>query len=465
MDVDVDPFGEHDKKDEASGGGGDETIPLIPRGTQIDPYGGSTWEPSRAETSFTKTKIERVKESKVKSLYDVIIEGTGKKPNAYHFDLFELRGNSLYYVGPKGDLYKELTIRNGAIRSFGALLGELGMDGFIEMGFPMERGDRKKLTSRKSAMLRRTERELPSASDVTKADEIELKEITDKSITSMDDLIRELSSDRGTQTGEDDPDMPTMRELQGLDKELRSIRGSLKVEAAKKVEIKHKLTQEYRKLEYVREHSNYDEGIHKDIKERIGKLTEDLKTREESIDLLKGRLRNQITSFKETITKVLDKDATLGERIRTLFREQGITIFSILTAIGMAIGVLVEALIPGSTTTSSVGGGGDDKKDKPGSAKEWIRNKLKALASLLGKLATKAGAALPGILGSVVAWLLNRAKEVVGWISKNLWSLLLLVFWMVYDYYTKERAESNKGNSSALKGEARKRKVEEDKKK
>ena len=445
MDIDFDPFDEHGKKDEATGGGDEETIPLIPaggEGTQIDPYGGSTWEPSRAETSFTKTKTERVKESKVKSLYDVIIEGIGKKPNAYHFDLFELRGNSLYCVGPKGDLYKKLTIRNGAIRNFGALLGELGMDGFIEMGFPMERGDRKKLTSRKSAMLRRTERELPSASDVTKADEIELKEITDKSITSMDDFIRELSSDRGTQTGENDPDMPTMRELQGLDKELRSIRGSLKVEAAKKVEIKQKLTQEYRKLEYVREHSNYDEGIHKDIKERIGKFTEDLKTREESIDLLKGRLKNQITSFKETIAKVLDKDATLGERIKTLFREQGITILSILTAIGMAIGVLVEALLPGSTASTAAHGG--EGGDTPGSAKKWVRNKLKALASLLGKLAEKAGAALPGIIGSAVAWLLNRAKEVVGWISKNLWSLVLLCVWMVYDYMKKPQSVSKK---------------------
>ena len=132
----------------------------------------------------------------------------------------------------------------------------------------------------------------------------------------------------------------------------------------------------------------------------------------------------------------MDKDATLGERIRTLFREQGITIFSILTAIGMAIGVLVEAVLPGSTATNvkdSHGGGGDT----PGSAKEWIRNKLKALASLLGKLAEKAGAALPGIIGSVVAWLLNRAKEVVGWISKNLWSLVLLCVWMVYNYMKK----------------------------
>ena len=47
------------------------------------------------------------------------------------------------------------------------------------------------------------------------------------------------------------------------------------------------------------------------------------------------------------IAKVLEKDISLGEKIRTLFREQGITITSILTAIRMAIGVLVEALLPG----------------------------------------------------------------------------------------------------------------------
>ena len=52
-------------------------------------------------------------------------------------------------------------------------------------------------------------------------------------------------------------------------------------------------------------------------------------------------------SFKEMIAKVLDKDTSLAEKIRTLFREQGMTIASILMAIGMATGVLVEALLPG----------------------------------------------------------------------------------------------------------------------
>ena len=87
-------------------------------------------------------------------------------------------------------------------------------------------------------------------------------------------------------------------------------------------------------------------------------------TRQESINLLKGRLKNQITSFKETIAKVLDKDTSLGEKIRTLFREQGITIASILTAILMVIEVLVEALLPGSGGAISGGGGEPPPKDE-----------------------------------------------------------------------------------------------------
>ena len=94
-----------------------------------------------------------------------------------------------------------------------------------------------------------------------------------------------------------------------------------------------------------------------EITKQIEPLNDELATRQESMDLLKGKLKNQITSFKKTIAKVLDKDTSLGEKIRTLFRDQGITIASILTAITMAIGVLVEALLPGGGGAISGGGG------------------------------------------------------------------------------------------------------------
>ena len=156
--------------------------------------------------------------------------------------------------------------------------------------------------------------------------------------------------------------------------------------------------------------------MEEEIAKRIDDLNEDLKVRQESIDLLKGRLKNQITSCRKTISKVLDKDTSLGEKIRTLFREQGITIASILTAIGMAIRVVVEALLPGGGGAVELGGGEPPPKDEAG-LKEWIRNKLKALAPLLGRLGIKAAEALPGIIGGIISWILNRATDVVGRVS------------------------------------------------
>ena len=82
-----------------------------------------------------------------------------------------------------------------------------------------------------------------------------------------------------------------------------------------------------------------------------------------------------------------------------------------LTAIGMAIGVLFEALLPGSVGEG--GGGKLPPKDEAGS-KEWVKNKLKALARLLGRLGVKAAEALPGIIGAILSWVLNKAVDVVG---------------------------------------------------
>ena len=63
-------------------------------------------------------------------------------------------------------------------------------------------------------MLNKAQEELPSAPDIDKADDIELQEI----VKSMGNLISQMS-----QT--DDLFEHLLRELLGLDKQLRSIRG------------------------------------------------------------------------------------------------------------------------------------------------------------------------------------------------------------------------------------------------
>ena len=123
----------------------------------------------------------------------------------------------------------------------------------------------------------------------------------------------------------------------------------------------------------------------------------------------------------------------MAEKIRTLFREQGITIASMLTAIRMSIGVLIEVLLPGGGGGSTESGGKTPPKDEEG-LKEWIKTKLKALASLLGKLGVKATEALPGIIGGVISWILNRAKDVMGWVSQNVWALVVDIEGLIYTY-------------------------------
>ena len=84
----------------------------------------------------------------------------------------------------------------------------------------------------------------------------------------------------------------------------------------------------------------------------------------------------------------------------------------------MAIGVLVKALLPGGGGTSA--GGKPPPKDERG-LKEWIRNKLKALSSLLGRLGVKAAEVLPGIIGVILGWVLNKAADVVGWVYPKIY--------------------------------------------
>ena len=332
--------------------------------------------------------------------------------------LFEIdKDGRLYYKG------KPLMNRNGELKTIGVIADTLGIRGLREMGYNITKTN---LKPRFVLDLLEKQAELPSSSEIAKADDTELEEIAEK----VSDIISQI---KDVQTDTDDLFEHPLRELLGLDKQLRSIRGSLKVEVAKKVQLEEHIAKERRKLEEFPEYPGvYNDAMREDITKRIDDLNDELKVRQESIDLLKSRLKSQITSFKETIAKVLDKDTSLGEKIRTLFREQGITIASILTAIGMVIGVLVEALLPGSAAAAS-GGGEPPPKDEKG-LKEWVRSKLKALASLLGKLGMKAAEALPGITGGIISWILNRVKDVVGWVSQTLWALVLGIGGLICTY-------------------------------
>ena len=213
---------------------------------------------------------------------------------------------------------------------------------------------------------------------------IELMEITSKDIDTTVKDVEQGTTVIFIEASERDKLLP-LRELEGLDKQLRTIRGSLKVAIAKRIDLEGHIEREENQLSEIQDPTYSDDQITM-IEDRIKKLRDELTERNEEIYILKGEASKQINQIRGSIAKFLDKETgTLGERIRTLFKEQGITIVSILTAVGMAIGVLIESLLGGPTVSTITSGNSSGGDRKSGGAREWIKNKLKAVSKLLSK--------------------------------------------------------------------------------
>ena len=154
-------------------------------------------------------------------------------------------------------------------------------------------------------------------------------------------------------------------------------------------------------------------------KDRLDDLNTKKQARLEILSQNQKDLQTQVTTIKQTLEKVIDKDASLTERIRTLFREQGITIISILTVLSMTISTILLAI------TCVSGGGGETRgsasppKDE-GVLKKW----LSRLADTLKRLAGKAVEALPAIVGSVVGAILSFLGKAVGFVAEDTWTLI-----------------------------------------
>ena len=225
--------------------------------------------------------------------------------------------------------------------------------------------------------------ELPTNED--NQDNIMLQDIinkneiaTDNSMKLIETLLTEIGVDASTQTGG-----LTLGDLEGFDRELRTISGSLRSAIAKSMAKQVDIDKEKRKLEEMTNDGTYLDEQREEVRARLKRFQDEQKAINDQIRIWKGRYSNQIYQIRESIMKFLDKETgTLGERISTLFKEQGITIVSILTALGMTLGVLIETLSGGLSTSTSTSQS-TTTSDKKSGAKKWIKNRLKALSQLL----------------------------------------------------------------------------------
>jgi hypothetical protein len=105
-----------------------------------------------------------------------------------------------------------------------------------------------------------------------------------------------------------------------------------------------------------------------------------------------------------------------------------VTIASLLVALSAIIAAIVEAILGssgGGAAAAAAGGGTSPEPGVLAKAKEYAKNALMKLAGWLKALATKALAALPGIIGAAVSWLLKTAGNAAAWLAKNLWALVV----------------------------------------
>ena len=183
-DIDIDPFWEHDRTELRTDETG-ENIPIPP----VTPVARSTWETEREqETSFRgESQSTKLMKDYLKDLYKKLSENISETPEEFHYDYFKVKDGELYYRGKR----KPLTTK-GKLKSVGVLADILGKGGLRNLGFDTPWG---KVTARQAVMLNKAQEELPSASEVDKADDIELQEIVENASRSIENLNQQVTED------------------------------------------------------------------------------------------------------------------------------------------------------------------------------------------------------------------------------------------------------------------------------
>ena len=371
-----------------------------------------------SQTPEELAKKEKKKQYTVDDFYNMIEEKYKIEPSVISYEKFKIGSDDKLYVKFKNIKDPiQLTKTTGEFIELSTLEKKIGKGGADvirkELSLPDYRSGMKKLSKEAATKLQNVDKNLQDTENKPLND---LPGAINTVVKSIETTFPVLSTE-GTQT------IMTKREMDGVMKAMTDIRDELTNNLAKLSSVDKDLEKEKRKLEQAK--GDNDEYQVNRISNRIKDLESERSARMEVINNNREQLRSQVNRIRETIHKVLNEDTTLRERIRTLFKEQGITIVSILTALGMTIGVIVEAVIPRGAGVTPTPGPGESVKD-------WIKKQLTNLGKLLAKLAGKAAEALPGIIGAIVSWLLSTTAGVISWVSENLWALLVLVVGLLF---------------------------------
>ena len=159
--------------------------------------------------------------------------------------------------------------------------------------------------------------------------------------------------------------------------------------------------------------------------EAISKRQEELKdleTRREAVsENQRETVDHQIEERNEEIERLereneaIEERMSLRDRIKAIFKKYGFTVVAVLSAVGVVIGVIVSNLKKGLTSVA-----------------KGVGNGLKAIGKKIGEI-------LPGMVGAIASFIFKTAGEVIGFLGKNAWLLIVAVVLYLVEQFKKKR--------------------------
>ena len=169
-----------------------------------------------------------------------------------------------------------------------------------------------------------------------------------------------------------------------------------------------------------------NEKLPKTIIEALGPSAEDIveakeeeiTRREKKIDELKASLETASENQRENIiadieqqqseisrleaeNEIIEERMSLRDRVKLIFKKYGFTVFAVVSAVGLVIGVVVSNLQKGLTSLG------------------------KGVGGALKNIGKKIGEILPGMIGAIASFIFKTAGEAVGFLAKHVWLLIL----------------------------------------
>ena len=211
-----------------------------------------------------------------------------------------------------------------------------------------------------------------------------------------------------------------MQEFLGIHKFLQSMQGELLNNASKLAEINKRIKRDTKKLQEVGNDPTYSNEQRQLYKDRLDDLNTEKQARLEILSQNRKDLQTPVARIKQTLEKFFDKNTSLAERIRTLFR-----VHNHISSPGCPFNDYFNNC---TCHYRCFGGGGGGAGGSSSKDEEVLKKWFGRVADTLKRLAGKAVKALPAIMGSVAgAIILSFFQRTVGFVAEHTWGLILFI--------------------------------------